>query len=92
MKEILQTPTFARKYKKLHPNVRGRLNAAIVEISKFPEIGEEKKGDLGQFRVFKFKNGVNQVLLAYRVISSTLELVDFGTHENFYRDLKKLIK
>ena len=32
------------------------------------------------------------ILLAYQVIDATLYLYTFGSHENFYRDLKKYLQ
>jgi hypothetical protein len=54
-------------------------------------IGIQKSGDLSDVRVYKF-NMVNQLtLIAYSFDDHALvlKLILFGTHENFYRDLKK---
>ncbi len=40
-------------------------------------------------RVYKFKSGNQQMLLAYEAGDETLFLYAIGAHENFYRDLKK---
>jgi len=89
MKSLYQTPTFARKYKKLNKGDLGVVNLGIREFLESPEIGQVKKGDLKEFRVHKVKGGNNQLLIAYRSLRDRIELVDFGVHENFYRDLKR---
>ncbi len=57
-----------------------------------PTIGDEKKGDLKDVFVYKFKPGSTLYLLAYRFSNEILELVMFGPHENYYRDLKSFVK
>lgn len=88
---ILQTPSFKKALKKLHDNQRADLMSAVKQIANEPEIGEKKVGDLDYLRVYKFKM-VNQLtLLAYSYEENRLilELLMFGSHENFYRDLKR---
>ncbi len=56
-----------------------------------PLLGEQKKGDLSYLRVYKFKM-VNQLtLLGYSFDDGelVLQLITLGSHENFYRDLKR---
>ncbi|WP_081368429.1 type II toxin-antitoxin system RelE/ParE family toxin [Alteromonas mediterranea] len=54
--------------------------------------GEQKKGDLAFLRVYKFKMVKQLTLLGYSYEDGTviLELIALGSHENFYRDVKKL--
>ena len=88
---ILQTPTFSKQVKKLHKNQKDDLDQAIKSIVKDPSIGDMKKGDLSKIQVYKFKM-VNQLtLLAYEFYEDELQLIllALGSHENFYRDLKK---
>ena len=56
-----------------------------------PLSGEQKKGDLLFLRVCKFKMVKQLTLLGYSYEddSVTLELIALGSHENFYRDVKK---
>ena len=61
-------------------------------IAEDPAIGEEKKGDLRDVFVHKFKLETTQYLLAYRKVGGDLELVMIGPHENYYRDLKQYLK
>lgn len=89
MVTIVQTPLFQKQVKKLHTNQKKELDHAIKEIVKDPSLGDEKKGDLIGIQVYKFKM-INQLtLLAYELNQKQLILLSLGTHENFYRDLKR---
>ncbi|GHU27829.1 hypothetical protein FACS1894172_16210 [Spirochaetia bacterium] len=95
--ELIQTNHFKKVYKKLHQNQLAECNAAIQGIIDNPEIGEQKAGDLDWLRVYKFYMQNQLTLLGYSVnkIEATNEitkitLICLGSHENFYRDLKKL--
>ena len=88
---IIQTQTFTKHIKKLHANQKKDLDKAIKEVVANPDIGDSKKGDLTGVQVYKFKM-VNQLtLLAYEWHEDEplLILLALGSHENFYRDLKK---
>ena len=87
--EITQSPFFAKQKKKLHKNRIRDLDEAIRTILEEPETGRLKTGDLSGIRVYKFRSMQEQVLLAYEVVENHLYLYTFGTHENFYRRLKK---
>ena len=89
--QLLQKPSFQRAYKKLKPNQKKDADAAIDEIIRCPTIGVQKKADLSNILVYKFRM-VNQLtLLAYTFEDDKLILtfIAIGAHENFYRDLKK---
>ena len=89
---VLQTPTFKKAVKKLHKNQKEDLDEAIKQLMADPLLGEQKKGDLAFLRVYKF-NMVKQLTLlgySYEDGTVTLELMALGSHENFYRDLKKI--
>lgn len=87
---LLVTPSFARATKKLHAPQKAELDAAVRSIAADPEIGEAKVGDLAGVRVCKFRLSNQVCLLAYRVLDAdNIKLLTFGSHENFYRDLKR---
>ena len=88
---ILQTPTFKRKFKKLSPTQKKSVKDSVLKISKDPSIGVIKKGDLSDVRVHKFKILGQEYLLAYSVDKQEQKIIllALGTHENFYRDLKR---
>jgi len=85
--EVLQTPMFAKRRKKLHKNQIEDLDKAIKEIIKNPMIGTQKKGNLSDVWVYKFKMVKQENLLAYQWNPKTRKLLALGVHENFYRDI-----
>ena len=89
--EVIQAPLFARETKKLNKTQRKKLDEAVKTIMTDPAVGRAKSGDLQGVRVYKYKLGNKQILLAYEVVDSTLYLYTFGSHENFYRNLGKYI-
>ena len=91
IQKVLQTPTFKKATKKLKPNQKQDLDDAIKSLIEEPLLGQQKKGDLAYLRVFKFKM-VNQLtLLGYSYVDGDviLELLNIGSHEKFYRDMKR---
>ena len=89
---IIQTVAFGRLKKKLFQKQIDALENAVNEIAKKPDLGELKKGDLQGIRVYKFKVSNQEYLLAYIEAKALVTLLLFGSHENFYRDLKKCSK
>ena len=90
--QVLQTPTFKKAVKKLHKNQKADLDEAIKELMIDPLLGEQKKGDVAFLRVYKFSMVKQLTLLGYSYEDGavTLELMALGSHENFYRDIKKI--
>ncbi len=88
---VLQTNIFRRKIKKLHTNAKKALDDTVKIIATNPTIGTVKIGDLKGVLVYKYKFSTNQYLLAYTYDLEKKEilLLTHGSHENFYRDLKK---
>ena len=88
---VVQTPTFKRAVKKLKPNQKCDLDNAIKQLLLDPFLGEKKQGDLSYLRVYKFNMVKQLTLIGYSYLDSsvTLELLMMGSHENFYRDLKR---
>jgi mRNA-degrading endonuclease RelE of RelBE toxin-antitoxin system len=89
--QVRQTKRFARTYKKLAISVAKAVDEAILKIAKDPNIGERKKGDLATLRVYKFKHQNQLYLLAYEhdEVIRVVYLIELGSHQNFYRDLKR---
>lgn len=88
--EVLQTRRFARQYKKLHDNIAADVDAAVMVVADKPTIGEQKKGDLADLLVYKFRSQGQLYLLGYSLDDAVqlIYLEAIGSHENFYRDLK----
>ncbi len=87
--QVLQSTPFRRAYKKLHPNQKADVDDAVLAIIADPTQGEAKKGDLAGVYVYKFQCVGQLFLLAYEYDPVTRLLLLVGTHENFYRDLKR---
>ena len=92
IKAIIQSPVFAKKKKKLHKQQIKDIDEAVKYIFNTPASGYMKVGDLQGIQIYKFKSNNQQILLAYEVIDSTLFLYAFGSHENFYRELRKYLQ
>jgi mRNA-degrading endonuclease YafQ of YafQ-DinJ toxin-antitoxin module len=92
IKTVLQTENFKKTVKKLHKNQKADLDKAVRALMESPTLGEQKKGDLSFMRVYKFKLVKQLTLLGYshQDDSIVLELITLGSHENFYRDVKRI--
>ena len=82
---------FKRAVKKLKKNQKDDLDEAVKVLVSDPDAGMQKNGDLAYLRVYKFKMVKQEMLLGYSYEdgSIVLELMNLGTHENFYRDMKR---
>jgi len=91
MMQVLQTPRFSRQLKKLKKNQKEAVDQAVQDVMEEPLIGTQKKGDLNYLRVYKFTMLHQQALLAYSYDNENIivKLLGVGSHENFYRDMKK---
>lgn len=86
---IYLSPAFGRKVKKLKKQEKKDLDDAVLDILKDPSVGQKKVGDLSGVLIHKFKINKQLALLSYTYTDSEITLLTFGSHENFYRDLKK---
>jgi len=86
--EVTQASAFARTYKKLHLQKKD-VDTVVEVIVSNPLVGDAKRGDLSGVYVYKFKSLTQLLLLAYEFDPQTRHLLLLGTHENFYRDLKR---
>lgn len=89
--KIKQTNQFKKSIKKLSKQSKSMLDKQVRNIAENPLLGVLKKGDLDFLRVHKFKIANQQYLLGYTFQEDimTLTLLRLGSHENFYRDLKR---
>ena len=88
-RQVLQSAMFKRAYKRLHSNQKADVDDAVAEVVCNPTLGDAKKGDLSGVFVYKFKSNSQLMLLAYEYDPATRLLLLLGSHENFYRDLKR---
>lgn len=79
---------------KLPPDKRKAYEYQITKIKSNPYIGKMKKGDLKGIRVLNFHYKGSTECVAYRVDTKNyiIALLYYGTHENFYKKLKRLRK
>jgi hypothetical protein len=97
--QVLYKRPFTQFVKKAKSPLQLAIEDAVVEVLKSPELGEQKKGDLRDIFVYKFRFNKQEYLIAYRygLSDKLLELIwiDFykiGTHENFYAELKRFLR
>ena len=86
---VQQSNAFLRAYKKLHNNQKDSVDRAVAYIVRDPTIGEAKKGGLSGVYIHKFDCVNQRFLLAYEYDPASRVLLLVGTHENFYRNLKR---
>lgn len=89
--KVIEKSGFKKATKKLYDNQRKDLEKAVSDIINDIRIGKGKTGDLKGLQVHKFKMVKQETLLAYTYEDEiiTLTLLALGSHENFYRDLKR---
>ena len=89
--QVIQTSRFKKTVRKLNAKQKSELDQAVKTIIDNPYTGEQKKGDLDFLWVYKFRMSNQLTLLAYSYEKEiiTLTLLDLGSHENFYRDIKR---
>ena len=90
---IIQSRTFEKRVRRLRKQDKKILDQQVRRIAKDPSVGQEKRGELRNVFVHKFKIHATQYLLSYRMAApDTLELIMLGPHENYYRDLTNYLK
>jgi len=83
---------FEQRVRKFSKEQKLILDEQIKLLIENPEFGTEKKGDLKEVFIHKFKIKTIQYLLAYRFNEEKIELIMIGPHQNYYRDLKRYLK
>ncbi|SFU46528.1 MULTISPECIES: type II toxin-antitoxin system RelE/ParE family toxin [Butyrivibrio] len=93
MANIIISPATGKYIKKLKDkNLKELFKEAFDEIKADPTVGEEKHGDLEGILSYGFRYNRTEYRVAYTVEYVNDELVVVilaGTHENFYREVKK---
>jgi mRNA-degrading endonuclease RelE of RelBE toxin-antitoxin system len=87
---VVQAPRFGKAKGRVPAKAQLLVDEAVKEIMADPMLGDPKTGPLKGVRVYKFKVGPTQFLLAYQFDDkrNVVELLDLAPHENFYKDLK----
>jgi len=91
MKMLYKAP-FRKFVKKQRRSFQLVIEDEVEEIINNPDLGELKKGDLAGFRVHKFFYGKQRFLIAYIVQEPEIIFLMIGSHENFYRELKRYLR
>ncbi len=92
MKKIIASNLFLKFKKKSSRKLQLETDKQVKNICNNPKIGELKKGDLKNIRVYKFTFGKQLILLSYEIKNNTLFLYSIGSHENFYKKLKQYLR
>ncbi len=87
--DVLYKAPFRKFVKKQGRGFQLAIEDEVELIRDNPDIGSAKKGDLSEFMVHKFIFQRTEYLIAYRRRINILECYMIGTHENFYRELKR---
>ena len=90
--ELLYKSAFRKFVKKQTRPLQLAIEDEIEKIARNPAVGETKIGDLQGVQVHKFKFQRQNLLIAYRATESDILFYFIGTHENFYRELKRYLK
>jgi plasmid stabilization system protein ParE len=90
--EIFYKAPFKKFVKKQTRPLQLSIEDEIERIIENPTMGETKTGDLQGFRIHKFAFKKQKLLIAYRVSQVEILFYTVGTHENYYRNLKKYLK
>ena len=85
-------PPFKKFVRKQARPLQLSIEDEIEIIIEDPSMGETKKGDLQGYRVHKFTFKKRRFLVAYRILETEIIFYMVGSHENFYRNLKKYLK
>jgi mRNA-degrading endonuclease YafQ of YafQ-DinJ toxin-antitoxin module len=90
---VEQSTRFAKTKRKLHAKAQLALDDQVKKLVEDPLLGAPKTGALAGVRVVKLKADRQQWLLAYEFHArrNAIELLDLGSHENFYRDLQNYL-
>lgn len=89
---ISYKPPFKKFVKKQTRSFQLVIEDEVETIIQNPLTGEGKKGDLSGFRIHKFSYQGQKFLFSYVIQTGEIVFFTIGSHENFYRELKKYLK
>ncbi len=89
--KIIASNLFLKFKKKSSKKLQLEIDNQVKKIVDNPGIGVLKKGSLKGIRIHKFTAGPQLLLLSYEHIKDILYLYTIGSHENFYKKLKKYL-
>lgn len=87
-------PRLLRDVKRLPPSLKRGLDPEIRWMAESPQKGDRKRGALREVFVEQLSADHDQWLSFYRIREArhVLELLAFGQHENFYRDVTRYLR
>jgi len=93
VRSVIQAPRFARAKRAFPAQVQLQIDQVVKAMLADALVGEPKAGALKGVRVEKFKVGPQQLLVAYTFTAKTqtVEMLDVGPHENFYKGLAQYL-
>jgi mRNA interferase RelE/StbE len=94
MYEVVILDSAAKQLRILDQPVKNQIIAALERISENPLSGERLKGDLTAVYSYHLKVAGVEYRIAYQIKEQEIVVVvlQIGTRENFYKELKKRIK
>lgn len=94
MYELVVLNSATRELKKFDKPVRTKIWSALDKIAENPFIGDLLKGDLSTIYSYHLKVSSVEYRIAYQVREEEIVVVvlQVGTKENFYEELKKKFK
>ncbi|OZS42177.1 type II toxin-antitoxin system RelE/ParE family toxin [Photobacterium sanguinicancri] len=91
--EVFETKRFTKALDnlRLSDELQEIVDDEIDKVVDNPDLGTQKKGDLSYLWVHKFRLNGQEVLLGYSWLDDKIELylLNLGSHENFYKEMKK---
>lgn len=94
MYEVVILNSEAKQLRNLDEPVKNRIIISLEEIAKNPFIGSRLKGDLAISYSYHLRASGVEYRIAYQIKEQEIVVVvlQIGTRENFYEELKKRIK
>ncbi len=94
MYELVVLNTAARQLRKFDEQVKIRILYALEKISNNPYCGEVLKGDLSAVYAYHMKIKGVEYRISYQIKEQEIVVVvlQIGTRENFYEELKKRLR
>jgi mRNA interferase RelE/StbE len=94
MYELVVLNSAVKQLKKLDKSLKTRIIAALDKIAENPFIGDRLKGDLSTIYTYHLHVTGVEYRIAYQIKEQEIVVVvmQLGTRENFYEELKKRFK
>lgn len=94
MYEVVILNSAAKQLRNLNNPVKDRIIEALEQIAENPFSGERLKGDLTAIYSYHLKVAGVEYRIAYQIKKQEILVIvlQIGTHENFYEELKKRLK